>query len=295
MRRPGPSRQQGFGLLAFVLVTAVVAFTFIVGFAGVMVRKEANALAGRQQAYVQDALDRVSRLWELNAYQLDAPGAANTVTAEKILQSAGVTLKHGAQVALSNVMVTDGLTHRSVVLYLPADSDASNPPDLAKFTTTGQFDSCTNAGEYCAPRVFLVWSSKPLQEELARETQARLARVASKAQSYFKARLLQDPERNVSVNYFRKPVGGCEALPLDLGCMDTYAPLVTLDAGAAYSKSRMAEALALTDEELFSAWGLPLEASNLQDSVTDEPPFTMVFRAAKPAGGFLSVYAVQPL
>lgn len=293
MRRPSPTRQRGFGLLAFVMLTAIVAFTLVVGYAGVMTRKEANRLPARQAAYLETAVAQISKAWAVHAYAIDAPGASNTTTAEQILQVASVTPQYGLQAALSDVRITNGVAHRSLVVYLPSDTDASNPPNVAAFKTSGQFASCVNANADCAPRRFKVFSSLELEQELTRETQARLGRLAQKAQSYFKARMMQDPERNVSVNYFRKPLGACEVLEMDLGCMDTYMPLAVMDNPTKYSRTRMASALGLTDEELFSAWGFPLEASNLLDSVTNDAPFTMSFRAMRPGGGFLSVKAVQ--
>lgn len=293
MRRPSPMRQRGFGLLAFVMLTAIVAFTLVVGYAGVMTRKEANRLPARQAAYLEEAATQVEKAWVSHAYAIDSPSASNTTTAEQVLSVAGVTAQYGLQVALSDVRVLNGVAHRSLVLFLPSETDESNPPNLAKFKTTGQFESCSNTGAECAPRRLKVFNSLELQQELTRETQARLLRLAQKAQSYFKARMLQDPERNVSVNYFRKPMGACEVLDIDLGCMDTYQPLAVLDNPARYSRTRMAVSLGLTDEELFSAWGFPIEASNLLDSVTDDAPYSMSFRALRPGGGFVTIKAVQ--
>ena len=53
--------------------------------------------------------------------------------------------------------------------------------------------------------------------------------------------------------------------------------------------------LGLTDEELVSAWGMPIELSNLQDSVTDDLPFTMVLRTLMPNGQFIQLTVTQPL
>ncbi len=295
MRRPNPVRERGFGLLAFVLLTAIVAFTLVVGYAGVMTRKEASRVPARQEAYLRQVALQVEQAWRASAYVYDAPGPSNSLTAEQVLTAAGVVPQYGLQAALSNVRVSDGIAYRSLVVYLPAETDESNPPNLASFRSTGEFQSCSNTSQECATRSFLVFSSLDLQRELTKETQARLNKLAFKAQGYFKARMLLDPERNVSVNYFRKPMGACEVMDNDLGCMDTYQPLVVLGGPSSYSRTRMATALGLTDEELFSAWGYPIEASNLQDSVTDDAPYTMAFRAARPSGGFLTVKAVQQL
>lgn len=297
MSRSEPSRQQGFGLLVFVIAISVVAFSIVLGYAGMMTRKEANDLPLRRAKMLDDSVIALDRMWPQRARDLDVPGTDNPTTSQVVLDLAGIQLRGGAQAVLSKVqsMGSDGLAWRAMVLYYPSESDDTNPPDLAAFEETGVFTSCANAGEPCAPRAFKVFNSQEVQRSLARETSARLNKVATKAQSYFKARQLQDPERNFSVNYFRKPLGGCETLEQDLGCLDTYTPLTSLSGPATYTRTRMAEALSLTDEELFTAWGQPIEASNLQDSNTSDTPFTMTFRARKPLGDYLYLKAVQQL
>ena len=295
MRRPSPMRQQGFGLLAFVMLISVIALTLVTAYAGIMTRREANELPSKQAAYLEQATKQIEDLWRLKAYSLDETGSGNTVTASDVLTAAGVQSRYGVHAALSNVLIDsqDSLPYRVLVLYLSAESDSTTPLDINSFEQTGVFVSCPSNSTQCLSRVFSVFSSLDIERDLAKETQLRLARIAQKAQSYFKARMLQDPERNVSVNYFRMPFGACTVMPLDLGCMDTYQPLAVMDSVEGYSLTQMATSLALTNEDLFSAWGMPLQASNLQDSITSDAPYTMSFRAASPSGEYYTVKAVQ--
>lgn len=295
MSRPSPARQRGFGLLSFVLVTAALAFSLVVGYAAVLTRQEANGLADKREAFLTQQLELLESYWRANAYAIDRTGLGNTTTAEELFKAARLTNQYGLALALSDVRVqaSEDIAYRVAVLYLPAETDETNPPDLQRFRTTGEFQ-CANPGADCASRVMKVFSSLELQRELQRETQARLTQVAQKAQSYFKARMLQDPERNVSVNYFRKPLGACVVEPMDLDCVDTYQALMGTGVNGS-NKLLMATNLALADEELYSAWGLPIEASNLQDSETLDTPFTMVFRALKPSGNFMRIIAVQQI
>lgn len=297
MRRPSPMRQQGFGLLSFVVITSVVSLTLVLGYAGLLTRKVANELFSSQQKYAEQVALQIEELWPQYAGQLDSPVLGASVTAEDLLRTAGVSLQSGARVALSDVLSlpAEGLTYRAVVVYLPSETDESNPPDLERFRLTGEFRSCSDETAFCGDRAFFVYTSLQAERDLIRETQLRLNKVASKAQSYFKARMLQDVERNIDVNYFRRPFGGCEVVEVDLGCADVYEPLVQVDPLAGATRTRMAAQLSLTDEELYSAWGQPLEASNLQDSVTDASPFSMSFRARKPNGDYISIKAVQQL
>lgn len=294
MRRPSPVRQQGFGLLAFVLATAVVAFSLVVGYSGTMVRQHYNSLQQRNEAWLKEQEDAIRSLWREEAFRIDQASASNPYTVEDILKAASVNLRWEAQARLSRVLTEGEFSYRVLVLYLPSESDVTNPPNLAQFELTGVFQPCSNMAAECAPRQFVLISSYDLQKELTREAQARLNKVAYRAQAHFKARMLLDPERNVGVNYFRKPSGSCVASPADLDCLDTYTPLASQTPGG-WSVSPTAKALQLTDEELVSPWGQPIEASNLLDSETTAPPFTMAFRVPKPAGGYLSAKAVQQL
>lgn len=289
MRRPSPSRQQGFGLLTFVILTAMVVLAMVSGYSGLLTQQAANALVATQQKYLLDMSATLDTVWDQHAAMLDDPSPSNTVTAAQVLQLAGISPRHGATLVLSNVMVSaaDNVAFRYAALYLPAETDATNPPDLAHFMATGEFRTCIDPDAECAERQFRVFSSLDAQRELSTETHRRLKKVAAKAQTYFKARMLQDPERSIDINYFRRPSGTCYVSgSMDLDCLDNYTPLVG---------TRAAQALGLSDEELYTAWGAPIEASNLQDSNTGATPFSMAFRARRPLGDFMTVRAVQQL
>jgi len=297
MSRPTRLRQQGFGLLSFVAVTAFIALSLVVGYSGLLTRKVANELELRQEAKVGEVVSRLEAMWLQHAGQLHLPSSVLTVTPQTLTEAAGMVLPAGVQMTVSDVLpaAAEGLVYRNVVVYLPAETDEVNPPDLPTFVSTGVFKSCTNSAAECAPRVFKVFSSLDLQREFAREAQLRLNKVASKAQSYFKARLLQDIERNIDVNYFYRPSGGCAVEDIDLGCLTGYEPLAT-ESGGVVSRSRLAQRLSLNDEELFSPWGGPIEAANVgQGNSTSEAPFSMSFRVVNPAGGYYIIRAVQPL
>jgi len=294
MRRPIPQRQQGFGLLVFVVISSIVALSIVVGYSGILARSQANQLISNQQRYLNSAKTSVMSFYERNAYAIDERSMSNTTTIAQILAGANVPVRYGLQAQLSNVLTSpEGLPYRAVALWLPSETDGTNPPDVARFITTGQFMSCSN-GSLCAVRQFQVFDSADIERRKAKQTIALLELTAMKAQSYFKARLLQDPERNVSVNYFRAPSGVCRVQPMDLECLDNYTPLATIGGGGV-TPSITATNIGLTTGELVSAWGRPIEASNLTDSVTDDVPYAMSFRAATPAGTFYKVKAVQQL
>jgi type II secretory pathway pseudopilin PulG len=295
MRRPSPQRQQGFGLLVFVIATAIVALSIVLGYSGILARAQANQLVTNQEKYLAAAKSSVLAFYERNAYAIDERSMSNTTTIAQILAGANVPVRYDLQSALSNVLVSpEGLSYRVVALWLPSETDATNPPNISNFISTGNFISCSNASS-CAARQVQVFDSASIERDKAKRTNAQLMQIAMKAQSYFKARLLQDPERNVSVNYFRAPAGVCQVQPMDLECLNVYTPLATSGAGSAAIPSTTAKNLGLSDAELVSAWGRPIEASNLIDSFTDDTPYAMSFRAATPAGTFYKIKAVEQL
>lgn len=296
MKRHNSRPQQGFGLLIFVIVTAVIAFSLVVGYTGVLTKSQANRLQATQSDYLSEVRTQVMAFYQRKAFALDQQSMSNPVSVNDLLAGALVRKRFGLQAALSDVLsLPDGVRYRRIAVWLPSDTDTDNPPDLSSFTQTGKFVSCTNLGSPCADRQMAVFDSIDLERELQKETQARLRHIALKAQAYFKARTLQDPERNISVNYFRPLANICTPRDMELECLDIYTPLSVPAIGGALVPSRTASTLGLTGAELVSAWGLPIEASNVQDAVTDDTPFTMVFRAARPSGGYYSIRAIQQL
>lgn len=297
MSRPNARREQGFGLLVFVMIITVLAFSLILGYSGVLAKKHANDVRSVQERHVAESAARLEAFYRLHAYELDQDSMASPVSAELLGRAAGITKAHQMELWLSSLLRNpEGLTYRKVALWMPSDTDMEgNSPDFGLFSSTGEFVSCSDASRPCSDRVFTVVSSEAIQRELMAETRARLQKIAYKAQAYFKARLLQDPERNISTNYFRPSGNVCPGLERDIKCFDTYGPLAEVAMDGKPVPSDTAFLLGLTDEELVSAWGMPIELSNLQDSVTDDLPFTMALRTLMPNGQFMQLTVTQPL
>lgn len=290
-------RQQGFGVFATVMLTSVLCLSLIVGYAGVLTRQEANGILGRNQTFANETVANVERAWPRFAAQFDDNSISNVTEAADVLRVARVQMRGPATAYLSKVVAlpAEGIAYRSLLVMFPSNTDDVNPPNIASFINTGTFVSCPDAAKACETRAFAMFTSLETERRLSKETHLRLQKVAQKAQSYFKARTLQDPERNISVNYFRRPMGNCDVLPQDLGCLDTFTPLAAVSGDTSYTRTTMAVNLGLTDEELFSAWGGPLEASNLQDSYTLVTPFSLAVRARRPDGTYISIQALQQI
>lgn len=288
MRRPGPSRQQGFGLLLMVVLMSMVTLMFVTGYSGLLTQQAANSLKASQQKYLLQSAQSLGAVWDTHALTLDNPVSGNSVTAADIYRLAGIAPRYGMQLAVSNVLTLspEGIPYRNAVVYLPTETDTVNPPNLAHFLATGQFISCMNGPTDCDERQFKVFSSAELERRFYNETHYRLQQVAAKAQAYFKARMLQDPERAIDINYFRRPAGVCSSTSQDIGCIDAYVELRHQWAATVFG---------LAAEELETAWGNPIEVSNLQDSSTAATPFSMSFRARMPNGTYMTVRAVQQI
>ncbi|KWU17834.1 hypothetical protein [Burkholderia cenocepacia] len=295
MSRLSPKRQQGFGLLVFVLIATTIALSLVLGYSGLLTRQEALARPAKIQAYLSDARSQILSFYARNLSQIDS-ASVGSVTATDLLSGANVNVRYGMQAALSNPLAGDsGLSYRRMVLYLPTETDGTNPPDVAGFVANGNFQSCIDSSKECATRYYMVFDSLTLEKAALTETKHRLEQVAYKAQAYFKARMLLDPEHNISIDYFRPAFGGCSPGLNDLQCLDTYTPLAVMSSGSWSALTNVPSTIGLTNEELISAWGDPIQASNLTDSETGSPPFTMVFRAPSPFGGYFTVKAVQQI
>ena len=289
-----PRRQGGFAMLTFVIVVSALALSLVAGYSSLFARKQLNQVADIQRTYLDEARAQVlSTYRKLSTDPAASPSADLTYT-----QYAGGTdvwswtrqpQKWGAQAIISNRLVTsEGLYYRKVALWIPTETDAGNPPAVAKFVTTGVFDSCTTSGAACDTRQFLVVDTQDIEKELFARSTARLTNIVQKSQAYFKARLLQDPERNVSVNYFRDPYGSCTKLPNDIGCINSYTALSAIDIGAT---------LNLSPEEQVNAWGGAVTVVNAgPDAETTDAPFSISFQTCLPYGGkCVRMLAVQQL
>jgi hypothetical protein len=292
--RVGAKRSGGFALLAFVLAVSVAALGIVLGYASLLTREQADALPATQQAYLEELARRVEHIYRERA----TTGVGTTMQlqqwrafgeGEDVLALVESSPRWDVQATVTEPLAdAHGAPYQRVVLWLPTQSDAVNPPNLEQFQATGEWVSCTKASP-CDTRALVAVDGQALQRELRMRARERLAVVAYKLQSYFKARVLQDPERSIALNYFRNPRGGsCPTTPVapDLGCLDTYqVPSATF-----------AQRANLTAEDLVSPWGEAVEVSNLQDSETQRAPFTMAVRApVKGTTEYLQVFALQPM
>lgn len=292
--RAGAKHAKGFALLAFVLAVSVAALGIVLGYSSLLTREQADALPDAQRAYLAELAIRAEHIYRERA--TTSAGATMQIQQwrafadkEDVLALVESAPRWGVRGAVSAPIAdAHGAPYQRIVFWLPTASDGVNPPNLEAFRSTGQWVSCEEASP-CDERPFVLLDGQTLQRELRAQARARLIVVAYKLQAYFKSRVLQDPERNIALNYFRNPRGGMcptTAVAPDLGCLDIYQP----------ASASFALYTNLSADELVSPWGEPLEFSNLADSESAHPPFSMAIRIpVKGTTEYLHAFALQPL
>ncbi|MBC8738473.1 hypothetical protein F6X40_16990 [Paraburkholderia sp. UCT31] len=279
-----PARQQGYVLLAFVALLSVVTFSFVVGYSTVLAKKEVAALLTNQKAFIASAASQVEAAYVANLAEVDGTTTSGSFrNPSQFLSLAGITPKWGMQAAVSNVLSARGVAYTVVALWIPTSTDTQNPPSFD--ATTGTFNSCPNAAAPCAPRAYALVSGLTLQQQALQSALQQLNDLAAKEQEYFKAKALFDPDHDIGINYFRAPDGNCDD-PNQMPCIDQYT---------AVGSTAVPPLLGIPASTQMNPWGLPLETSNLQDSSSAAPPYSMAFRTSTPWGASYTVLALQPI
>lgn len=294
-RRPGPQRQQGFGLLAFVLGASIFGMSLVFGYSGVWAKEHLFASQNQKRDYVDTMVEQLSLKYPSIAFDMDST-RGEAITEKQILDYLNQPIKWDVRVEKSNVLKSvEGLPYRVYAFWLGANDLEDNPPNIAHFKNTGVM-MCGDAA--CDPAYYMtLWSSQDIERQMANDTEKALERIVKKAQVYFKARQLQDPEKTVSINYFYKPSNVCKTPnSLDLGCLETYTNVATVTKSGNTQKivpSEFARNLALSDADLISGWGLPIQISAVEDAEHELTPYTLAIRAMKPDGTFMKKTAIQ--
>lgn len=292
MRLQALKRQNsGSALLVFIVAVSVISLTLVVGLAHQFSVAQNLKLPERQQKYLRTINQQLELAYEARANDPETHPAgvrhADVPGGSDVLSWTTLQPKWGVSAIISNRLShPDGFFYRRVAIWLPREGDSANPPDVAKFVSTGEFDPCR--GSTCPDRAFEIFDSMPDEQRRFDVTRKRMGYLALRAQSYFLTRQLQQPERNVSVNYFRDPVGACVRQARDIGCIDSWTRL---------ESTPIPELLSLSSSDLVSSWGTPIEVINqAPEAQTDDAPFTLVYRTCTDTrNACLRVVATQSL
>lgn len=277
--------QKGFFLTALTVVLSVIAFIFILGYSSYYSKRQSLTLIQTQQDYVLEAKSRLLEAYAANALQIDSDLTYSPYRASDAwFAMGGISKKWNVSLGVSDRLTREGVKYTSVTLWLPTETDGTNPPVFD--AATGNFQSCTNAP--CPARVFTTFTGLGIQLDARNKTYALLNTAAVKAQAFFKARYLSDVLRDISVNHFRAPRGSCGTVgPDEIPCIDNFTALRMTPVPAL---------IGLDSQVLTNAWGTDLEVTNLAGgSNTASAPYSMAFSTRDPWGGTLQIFAVQPL
>lgn len=257
----------------FISILGVIA---VVGIAIVMAANnlQAQALVSRSNAekleYLDNASEKVETWYRSHLSTVDALVDAPSI--DTVVAEAGITLRLGLKLVASQRLTRDNVAYRVFVLWLPqADPDAStwNP-------ATGDFSPAQGAE-------FRLVSGYALQSEAIAETERAIKSMAISLVNFFAARY-EAGGKDVSINHFR-PDGTCSGATGLFPCLDTYTPANAIDWSA----------IGLSPLDMRDAWGNPLQLSNLLDSNTTGPPYSIAIRSQTPFGRDLVINAFQRL
>lgn len=295
--RPGPQRQQGFGLLAFVMAASVFGMSLVFGYSGVWTKEHLSLSKHHKAEYMEEVLTQMEEKYRGVSFDMDST-RGDPITNEEILNYLYVPKQWGLTVQKSNLLKSEeGLTYRNYAFYLSITDEDVQEPNLAHFKASGNMYCGASTAACHASYYMVTWSSLDLARQMANDTEKVLERVVKKAQVYFKARQLQDPEKTVSINYFYKPSNVCKVPnSIDLGCLEKYTDVALIEKSLNRDNivpNEIAHHLALSDADLISGWGLPIQISAVEDAEHVMTPYTLAIRAMRPDGTFIKKTAIQ--
>lgn len=259
--------EAGFAVLAMVGVVVTLAGAIVAGWATLASRAQSDALVQVQQAYLEEV-----RAALLGWYTRELAGVDRTADAPEagaLLREAAIPMRWGLRLAVSARIEREGVAFRQIAAWLPGENDASAlDPASGRFTPSGATQ-------------WIVVSGFPLQAAAVGESRARLDRLAQHLEAAYRARLLSDPSRDVTVNRFRAPDCPSPAAG-ELPCIEDHTPVAA---------SGLPQAVGLDPLLMENAWGGPIEASN-GAGASQTIPFSMALRTTTPWGSVLMMNAV---
>lgn len=269
-------RQAGFIVPTVLALSVSVAAMIYIGFAMNLAATESARLDEKKQQWIRETQDAVDAWYRRNAQDIEADSGA--VSQNTVLQEAGVRLEYGAQFASTTRRSAGGIMYHNLAIWLPHQDATGTGLD----STTGSFNPGTLPNGESAPTRFAFINGRAIETDLYLETVKRMRRNASILESYFKARVLADPDSDSGVNYYRaadcsNPKNG------ELPCIDTHIAL---------SSSGVMEVVGLAHNDVMSSWGSAVEISNLEGLPSGDPSISI--RTNTPWGESIQVIGVRP-
>jgi hypothetical protein len=263
-------RQRGIVMLMFVVVVAAIGSVFFLSASSWQAQQLSNRVDAERADYLEQSARALRDWYVSNLAGVDATTEPPTEAA--IVAGAGITPRFGLRIAASNRLVAGELGFHNMAIWIP-----QRQPDPSTIdTVTGVFTPDVRAA-------FRLVSGAELQADALAQTRRVLRQAAERLENYFVARTAINGG-NVSINHFR-PDPACGGAEGELPCLDTYVAATAVD-----WRSAGVDGMVGTD-----GWGNVIQVSNLADSATAAPPYSMALQTRTPWGSVVQVLAVQRL
>ena len=268
-------RQRGSAAVLLVLWAFVAVFYFLFSPQIVASAKAFDALAATEEAYLDDIQQRVETWYRQNAAAIDG-NPTYAIAPPALWAQVGIVPKPTLQVAISDRLAGAQVWYRRIAIWLRR----TDPDSSAFVAATGAFTPGIGVS-------YRVIDGEAIEGALLEETLEGMKAFAGQLERRFRAKFEADPFRTLTVNHFRALGPACSASLDDIPCIDVHTDVATA--------ANFGMLLSIDPQTLTSAWGGRYSVSNLQDSRTASPPYTMAIRVSLPWGGSLLVNAIQPL
>lgn len=280
--RSGRSRQRGAVYLYSLTILFAALVVLGLSFSSTTLQSAVARSEAERADYVDKVVGDVQRWYERSASTVEA--TADPFSPARLLDEAVPDRRYNVKVGISDRL---GLPcapstpfnacapYRIMVVWLPPQEH----PD------TSTFDIATGAFTADPAAAWKVYSGQYFQLANVARSVKDLDRVAVALQQYFQARSGLTPIASGRLNHFR--ASDCTHVVMgEVPCYDSYVD----GAGSA-----IPALTGLRPSDLSTSMGTPIQLSNLADSSTSAPPYSMSLRASTPWGSSLQVNAVQPL
>lgn len=303
--RRSAKHQRGLALLVFVIALAAAAGTIVLGYSMLEARDAVNRYDTRRAEFGQEVRARIASAYEEFKAEVDTPplsGESAWGRPDHWLQVARITPSYDMRLFVSDSLVQGNLRFRRIVAYFPAPDDTGPDPEFD--AASGVFELCPGGG--CASmRTSVTFEGREVQARAMAETLRAMTQVALKAEAWFQARVLEDPDRDLSLNHFGGG-GDCDSVgahrTIPCYAFEEVEDALVRNEDMAQSLTASGQAfvglVGVDGTQRRSAWGSAFYVANTSAS-SDEwhsvPPFRLKILAYTPWGERLTVEAVQPI
>jgi hypothetical protein len=273
--RRASHHQSGSAAMLLVLWAFVAVFYFLFAPQITASAKAFAALAATEESRLDDVARRLTAWYRQNAADIDANPIY--VTSPSTLWAVlGVEAMPTLQLGISDSLDGSQVRFRRFAVWLRR----ANPDPSTFVASSGAFTPGPGV-------IYRIVDGEAIVGQMLEETLSRMKVFAAQLERRFRAKFEADPGRTLTVNHFRALGPSCATSLDDIPCIDVHTDVS--------SAADFGLLLSVDPTTLVSAWGQRFTVSNLADSQTASPPYSMAIRAALPWGDSLLVNAIQQL